>query len=89
MYDDTKLRILLIGGGSGIGHAVAQAALDRGDQPLLGARDPQRTKAALPKTLRDVPIVYADLADEDSIAALSGAGPFDAVVSLAAASANG
>jgi NAD(P)-dependent dehydrogenase (short-subunit alcohol dehydrogenase family) len=89
MSQDDQKRILLIGGGSGIGHAIAEAALERGDQPIIGARDPKRTAAALPTTLRDVPLVHADLADEGSIAALVREGPFDAVVSLAAASANG
>lgn len=89
MTDTEKKRILLIGGGSGIGHAIADAALERGDQPIIGARDPQRTASALPQALRDVPLVHADLADERSIAALVQHGPFDAVVSLAAASANG
>jgi NAD(P)-dependent dehydrogenase (short-subunit alcohol dehydrogenase family) len=82
-------RILLIGGGSGIGRAIAAAALERGDQPIIGARDPERTRSALPESLRDVPVVHADLADEETIAALVTEGPFDAVVSLAAASANG
>jgi len=82
-------RILLIGGGSGIGHAIAAALLERGDQPVIGARDPERTATALPAPLRDVPVVHADLADEGTIEALTASGPFDAVVSLAAASANG
>ncbi|MFG6402653.1 MULTISPECIES: SDR family oxidoreductase [unclassified Microbacterium] len=85
---DSK-RILLIGGGSGIGHAIAAAALERGDQPIIGARDPEHTSSTLPEALRGVPVVHADLADEDTIAALRESGPFDAVVSLAAASANG
>jgi NAD(P)-dependent dehydrogenase (short-subunit alcohol dehydrogenase family) len=82
-------RLLLVGGGSGIGHAIAEAALERGDQPIIGARDPQRTASALPETLRGVPLVHADLADDRSIAALTQEGPFDAVVSLANVSANG
>lgn len=89
MSNDDRKRILLIGGGSGIGRAVAQAALERGDEPIIGARDPERTAAALPTALRGVQVVRADLGDEESIAALAQVGPFDAVVSLAAASANG
>lgn len=89
MTKHDQKRILLIGGGSGIGHAIARAALERGDQPIIGARDPQRTARTLPEALRDVPLVHADLADEATIAALAQEGPFDAVVSLAAASANG
>ncbi|RIX28601.1 SDR family oxidoreductase [Amnibacterium setariae] len=89
MSNHDQKRLLLIGGGSGIGHAIARAALERGDQPIIGARDPERTAAALPAALHDVPLVHADLADEDSVAALAQEGPFDAVVSLAAASANG
>lgn len=89
MSNNDRKRILLIGGGSGIGHAIAAAALARGDQPVIAARNPERTRAALPDDLRDVDVLRADLADEDSIAALATAGPFDAVISLAAASANG
>lgn len=89
MSNDDQKRLLLIGGGSGIGHAIAAAALERGDEPIIGARDPERTRSALPEALRGVQVVHADLVDEDSIAALVAAGPFDAVVSLAAASANG
>lgn len=89
MSNTDQKRILLIGGGSGIGHAIAQAALERGDQPVIGARDPERTASTLPEALRDVPVVHADLADEDTIAALTVSGPFDAVVSLAADTANG
>ncbi|PPF77524.1 short-chain dehydrogenase [Subtercola sp. Z020] len=89
MSNTTPKRILLIGGGSGIGHAIAAAALERGDQPVIGARDPQHTASTLPEALRDVPIVHADLADEYTLVDLQQRGPFDAVVSLAAASANG
>jgi NAD(P)-dependent dehydrogenase (short-subunit alcohol dehydrogenase family) len=89
MTNHDQKRLLLIGGGSGIGRAIALAALERGDQPIIGARDPERTASALPEALRGVPLVHADLADERSIAVLAQEGPFDAVVSLAAASANG
>ncbi|TDN42369.1 NAD(P)-dependent dehydrogenase (short-subunit alcohol dehydrogenase family) [Curtobacterium flaccumfaciens] len=89
MTNHDQKRILLVGGGSGIGHAIAAALLERGDQPIIGARDPERATAALPAALRDVPVVRADVTDEETIAALTASGPFDAVVSLAAGSANG
>ncbi|MET3451249.1 SDR family oxidoreductase [Curtobacterium sp. 1544] len=89
MTNDDNKRILLIGGGSGIGRAIAAALLDRGDEPVIGARHPERTAAAMPEALEGVEVLRADLGDEESIAALAAAGPFDAVVSLAAAHANG
>lgn len=89
MSNTSPKRILIIGGGSGIGHAIATATLERGDEPIIAAREPERTTSALPEALRDVPVVHADLADENTIAELQEHGPFDAVISLAAASANG
>jgi len=82
---DMNKRILIIGGGSGIGRALASKLSIRGDDVLIGARDTARTAADFP----DLDVVHADLGDEASIAALAEAGSFDAVVSLAAAHANG
>ncbi len=62
MHDDyTGLRVLVTGGGSGIGHAIAWAALARGAQVAVLDLDPSSAPAG-------VYAPRADVADDDSVA---------------------
>lgn len=86
----TPLRVLIIGGTSGIAQGLAASLVDDGAEVLLGSRHPEATTAALPPRLRGtVQSVRVDLADESTIAAAAASGPLDFVVSFAAAHANG
>ena len=72
------MRVLLTGGGSGIGHALAQRLAERGDELWLVVRAPDRAA--------DFPgahVLVADLADPDAIAALDLPVELDAVVHAA------
>src|SRR5207302_7035558 len=63
-------RILLVGGTSGLGLAVAQAAAERGAIPIVASRNPasvDRALATLPERAEGATV---DLADTNSIARL-------------------
>ncbi len=85
MTTPSNARVLIVGGGSGIGHALALALASDGIDVVIGARRPEQA-GDLPAR---VSVVHLDLQDEDSIAAVASSGPFNHVISLAAAHANG
>jgi NAD(P)-dependent dehydrogenase (short-subunit alcohol dehydrogenase family) len=74
-------RILLVGGTSGLGLAVAQAAAERGATPIVASRNPasvDRALATLPERAQGATV---DLADTGSIARLvEHARPIDHLV---------
>jgi NAD(P)-dependent dehydrogenase (short-subunit alcohol dehydrogenase family) len=74
-------RILLVGGTSGLGLAVAQAAAERGATPIVASRNPasvDRALATLPERAEGATV---DLADTGSIARLvEHARPIDHLV---------
>jgi NAD(P)-dependent dehydrogenase (short-subunit alcohol dehydrogenase family) len=74
-------RILLVGGTSGLGLAVAQAAAERGATPIVASRNPasvDRALATLPERAQGATL---DLADTGSIARLvEHARPIDHLV---------
>jgi NAD(P)-dependent dehydrogenase (short-subunit alcohol dehydrogenase family) len=73
-------RVLVIGGTSGIGLAVATAAAQRGATPIVVSRRPASVAAAL-ATLPAGEGATVDLTDDGSIAALLAQhGPFDHLV---------
>jgi NAD(P)-dependent dehydrogenase (short-subunit alcohol dehydrogenase family) len=64
-------RVLVIGGTSGIGLAVAQAAAERGAQPIVVSRRPasvERALAQLPAGARGATVDLTDSADVDRLA---------------------
>ena len=74
-------RILLVGGTSGLGLAVAQAAAERGATPIVASRNPagvDRALGALPERAEGATV---DVGDTGSIARLvEHAGPIDHLV---------
>ncbi|MXX91575.1 MAG: SDR family oxidoreductase [Gammaproteobacteria bacterium] len=76
-------RVLVTGGGTGIGRAIAHAFDDAGDHVIIAGR---RT-GPLDETAggRDIAKATADVADEASVAALFDKGAFDVVVANAGA----
>ncbi|MGV8875861.1 MAG: SDR family oxidoreductase [Rhodococcus sp. (in: high G+C Gram-positive bacteria)] len=84
------MRVLLIGGASGIGRAVAAEVVDRGGEVVLAGRRPDVLSDAVARLGPRASSVIVDLADENSIAAAAAeVGSIDHVVSLAADHANG
>ncbi|WP_415973595.1 SDR family oxidoreductase [Rhodococcus sp. 077-4] len=84
------MRVLVVGGASGIGKALAAEIIDRGGEVVLSGRRQEVLEQAV-GTLGDrASWVIVDLADEASIAsAAAEVGSVDHVVSLAADHANG
>jgi len=77
----SSTRILIIGGSSGIGYAVAEATLESGAQVTISSSNPSRIDAAVASLLKSYPSAEArlsghtcDLSDpstiEDNVAAL-------------------
>lgn len=90
MNSHDRPRVLLVGGTSGIAHALSRDLANDGVDVIIGGRHPEQAEAALPVDLRDrVRIIELDLAVESTIAAARDLGPLDFVMSLAAAHANG
>lgn len=81
-------KVVVIGGGSGIGHAVARQALQAGAQVLIAGRDAQRLasataalREAVPEGAARVSCASVDARDEAALAALFAAhAPLDHLV---------
>jgi NAD(P)-dependent dehydrogenase (short-subunit alcohol dehydrogenase family) len=73
--------VLIVGGTSGLGRAVAETVAGDGDQVTITGRDPQRTAAVAAEIGAEVKSLAFDLADPRSVApALRVTGPVDHVV---------
>lgn len=76
-------RILVVGGGSGIGHAVARAALAEGAEVVIASTGAERLAAAAER-LGGVAWQVLDITDEAAVAAFfAAAGGFDHIVTTA------
>jgi NAD(P)-dependent dehydrogenase (short-subunit alcohol dehydrogenase family) len=74
-------KVLVIGGASGVGFAVAAAALEAGAQVIVGSSQAARIEAAAEKLGRGAVGQTVDVKDESSVAAFfEAAGPFDHLV---------
>jgi NAD(P)-dependent dehydrogenase (short-subunit alcohol dehydrogenase family) len=77
-------RILIVGGGSGIGYAVAEGAVADGAQVILASSSQGRAAEAAAKLGNAAGAVQVDIKDEAAVAALfAGADPFDHIVTTA------
>lgn len=75
-------RVLVTGGGSGIGLAIARAFRDAGDEVLVSGRDRARLEAS------GLPWLQFDVCDEAALAeAIASVPPFDIVVANAGGAA--
>jgi NAD(P)-dependent dehydrogenase (short-subunit alcohol dehydrogenase family) len=63
-------RIVVIGGGSGMGLAVAHAVADQGAEVVISGRTVQKLEEAASDIAGHVEIEQVDLTDEDSVAQL-------------------
>lgn len=82
-------KILIAGGGSGIGFRLAADAAAAGAEVVIGGRDPDRLDGGM-RPGQGVTTARLDLGDEESVKDLAERiGRLDHVVSLAAAHANG
>lgn len=78
-------RILVVGGSSGIGFAVAEGAAQHGASVTITGRDPAKAAAAAAALGRDAAAVTFEMTDEPAVAAFFAANPpFDHVVVTAA-----
>ena len=78
-------RILVVGGSSGIGLAVAQSAAHHGAWVTLAGRDADKAQAAAALCGAGATGVALEMTDEAAVAAFfAGADPFDHVVVTAA-----
>ena len=74
-------RVLVIGGGSGIGFAVAEAALREGARVTVASSSAARVEAAVARLGQGADALRIDVADEGSVAAaFDAAGPLDHIV---------
>ncbi|MEV4619274.1 SDR family oxidoreductase [Asanoa sp. NPDC049573] len=74
-------RVLLVGGTSGLGLAVAQAVAERGGTPVVASRSRDRVERALRALPGGAEGATVDLADATSVAGLAErAGPVDHLV---------
>ena len=74
-------KVLVIGGASGVGFAVAAAALEAGAQVVVGSSQAARVEAAAGKLGHGAVGRTVDVKDEASVAAFfEAAGPFDHLV---------
>lgn len=77
-------RVLVIGGGSGIGFAVAEGAVRAGARVVLASRDAAKLAAAAERLGGSATAAALDVTDEAKVAAFFGDGQaFDHVVSTA------
>lgn len=82
-------RILVVGGSSGIGFAVAKAAATAGAKVTIGSRSPKKLKEAV-EALGDVASAVIDTADEDLIESFfANSDPWDHIVITAAQTPSG
>ncbi|NND50654.1 MAG: SDR family oxidoreductase [Rhizobiales bacterium] len=76
-------RILIVGGGSGIGFAVAQAAQAQGAQPLIASTNAEKLATASAR-LGGCETAQIDITDEAAVGTFfAGSGPFEHIVSTA------
>lgn len=76
--------ILIVGGGSGIGFAVAQAAREAGARVTIASTNVERLTDAAARLGGDVQVAQLDLTDEAALATYFGSGVgFDHIVSTA------
>ena len=74
-------KVVVIGGASGVGYAVAAAALEAGARVVVGSSQAPRIEAAAEKLGRGATGRTVDVKDEGSVAAFfEAAGPFDHLV---------
>ena len=74
-------RVTVIGGSSGIGFAVAQAALEQGAEVRIGSSNADKVAGALARLDNNASGAAVDLTDESSVAAFFGTGePIDHLV---------
>jgi len=74
-------KVVVIGGASGVGFAVAAAALEAGAEVVVGSSQTPRIEAAAGKLGRGARGLTVDVKDEASVAAFfEGAGAFDHLV---------
>ena len=74
-------RVVVIGGSSGIGFAVAQRAIHAGAQAVIGSSDAGKVEAACSRLGTDATGAPVDVRDEASVSAFfEQAGPFDHLV---------
>jgi NAD(P)-dependent dehydrogenase (short-subunit alcohol dehydrogenase family) len=77
----TEQRVLIIGGTSGLGLAVARAVLDRGAHPVVASRRPASVQRALDELGPGAAGSAVDVQDDASLIGLLDAhGPFDHLV---------
>ncbi|APX12654.1 SDR family NAD(P)-dependent oxidoreductase [Tateyamaria omphalii] len=79
-------QVLITGGGTGIGRAIAHAFADAGDAVTITGRRPDVLKEAAKS--RAITCRTADVTDEAAVAALFGT-PFDVVIANAGGGASG
>jgi len=74
-------KVVVIGGASGVGFAVAAAALETGAEVVVGSSQAPRIEAAAKKLGLGAKGLVVDVKDEASVAAfIDAAGPFDHLV---------
>lgn len=77
-------RILIVGGGSGIGFAVAQAVLAEGARVVIASTGADKLASAAQRLGGGVETALLDITDENAVAAFFAAsGDFDHIVSTA------
>jgi NAD(P)-dependent dehydrogenase (short-subunit alcohol dehydrogenase family) len=77
-------RILVIGGGSGIGYAVAEAAVKAGAQVVVASTNSERVKAAAARLGNRTSGTTLDITREDQVAGFfAGSGKFDHIATTA------
>lgn len=81
MADVKGKRVVVVGGASGVGFAVAQAALDAGAEVMVGSSQTARIEAAAKRLGQGARGITVDVKDEASVAAFfDQVGAFDHLV---------
>jgi NAD(P)-dependent dehydrogenase (short-subunit alcohol dehydrogenase family) len=76
-----RAKVVVIGGASGVGFAVAAAALEAGAEVIVGSSQPARIEAAAKKLGKGAKGLTVDVKDEASVAAFfDAAGAFNHLV---------